>query len=631
MQPLAAVLAFAVALLYLVIAVDVVPRLARVATDPGPGLKAARWGAAAFFLGCAATHVGIGVGMLTDHEHTGQTRLLLVHVLPHVAQVAGGITFILIAQRQLDIRLAPRLVAERLDRLVRRGVLAAEVSATLARVGLDAEAVLGAVTASAERELGGSCAVSLAEGRPAGLAGAAVRTGVAQRSADGAGDPEVAAPLRAGDGALGALTARRTDPYDDDDVEFLQDLADRAGMALANAALHGEVVAGALSLQHALLPYALTAPAGVEVAARYRAAEDHSDVGGDWYDTIALPGRRRRAGHRRRRGPRPGRRLGDGARAGRRPGVRPGGAPALGRAGAGRRLPGQRRDRAPGHPRVRRAVRRRPDPHGGAGRSPRAAGRAGGRAARPRSTCRPGRRSASRPGTVAGAHRPAAARCLRRALHRRAGRGPGVSQDPATLLDDLTGRCSRRRASSPRRCSPARPPPTTSRCWSSGPARRPGRRSPQRSLPPQRISAGVARIWVADLLALWAASGTLPAAALGPDATDAVPLLLTELVSNAVRHSDAPVGLRAGLAGSCLRIEVGDNSHRMPMLRRPGLAETSGRGLVLVDTLSTSWGVDLTEHGKTVWFEADLSAPPPAAGADDGVDEDALLAAFGED
>jgi anti-sigma regulatory factor (Ser/Thr protein kinase) len=160
-----------------------------------------------------------------------------------------------------------------------------------------------------------------------------------------------------------------------------------------------------------------------------------------------------------------------------------------------------------------------------------------------------------------------------------------------------------------------------------------GERSPvaQRSLPPTRISAGVARIWVADLLELWVAAGTLPPGALDPDAADTVQLLVTELVSNAARHSDAPVDLRARLAGSCLRIEVGDNSHRMPMLRRPGLAETSGRGLMLVDTLSTSWGVDLTEHGKTVWFEIDLSAPPPPADIADGVDEDALLAAFGED
>ena len=146
----------------------------------------------------------------------------------------------------------------------------------------------------------------------------------------------------------------------------------------------------------------------------------------------------------------------------------------------------------------------------------------------------------------------------------------------------------------------------------------------ERTLPVHPISAAVARTWIADLLGVWREAGVLTA---GDDGTEVAQLLLTELVSNAVRHSDLSIGVRVELQGSDLRVEVSDNSHRMPVLGRVGADATSGRGLFLVDTLSRAWGVDTLDQGKTVWFEVDLALPDELG----ELDEDALLAAFADD
>jgi anti-sigma regulatory factor (Ser/Thr protein kinase) len=147
-----------------------------------------------------------------------------------------------------------------------------------------------------------------------------------------------------------------------------------------------------------------------------------------------------------------------------------------------------------------------------------------------------------------------------------------------------------------------------------------------RRLPVHRTSAGVARVWVSDLFAEWRRSGSLADTEATRDLADTAQLLLTELVSNAVRHSDVSIGLHVALDQERLRIEVSDSSHRMPVLRRAGGEDTAGRGLFLVETLSSGWGVELHDEGKTVWCELGLQGP--AASAE--LDEEALLAAFGD-
>src|SRR5690349_14668286 len=104
MESLVAGLALMVAMQYALIAVYVVPRLARLADRPGlSGLRPAQWGAALFFLGCSVTHAGIAVHAVSEPQHA-DTHLLFVHVWPHVAQVAGGAAFIFVAARRLEIR-----------------------------------------------------------------------------------------------------------------------------------------------------------------------------------------------------------------------------------------------------------------------------------------------------------------------------------------------------------------------------------------------------------------------------------------------------------------------------------------------------------------------------------------------
>ncbi len=101
-------------------------------------------------------------------------------------------------------------------------------------------------------------------------------------------------PFDVGGAARGWLLVARTNadraPFDETDVTFLTELADRVGLLLGNALLHEQEHETSLRLQRALLPGDLPQPAGVAVAARYEAGSAGLEVGGDWYDTFELPG-----------------------------------------------------------------------------------------------------------------------------------------------------------------------------------------------------------------------------------------------------------------------------------------------------------------------------------------------------
>lgn len=86
-------------------------------------------------------------------------------------------------------------------------------------------------------------------------------------------------------------------------------------------------------------------------------------------------------------------------------------------------------------------------------------------------------------------------------------------------------------------------------------------------------------------------------------------LLLTELVTNAVRHSGAakgdPIEIAMRESRDCVRVEVtdpGDGFDR-PDEVVADLSKTGGLGLVLVDRLSRAWGTRQTRKGSLVWFE----------------------------
>jgi PAS domain S-box-containing protein len=78
--------------------------------------------------------------------------------------------------------------------------------------------------------------------------------------------------------------------FDEDDVLLAEDLARRAGVAIDNARLYSERARIARTLQDSLLPPQLPTIPGVEVAARYVAAGEGIDVGGDFYDVFDLGG-----------------------------------------------------------------------------------------------------------------------------------------------------------------------------------------------------------------------------------------------------------------------------------------------------------------------------------------------------
>src|SRR4051812_12224603 len=86
-------------------------------------------------------------------------------------------------------------------------------------------------------------------------------------------------------------------------------------------------------------------------------------------------------------------------------------------------------------------------------------------------------------------------------------------------------------------------------------------------------------------------------------------LLLTELVTNAVRHSGAmngdPIEIDMRERPDCVRVEVADPGQGFERPRRlvPDLTRTGGLGLVLVDRLSRAWGTRRTDKGSLVWFE----------------------------
>jgi two-component sensor histidine kinase len=113
------------------------------------------------------------------------------------------------------------------------------------------------------------------------------------------------------------------------------------------------------------------------------------------------------------------------------------------------------------------------------------------------------------------------------------------------------------------------------------------------SLRPEPSSARQARRYVAERLL-----------ALGyPEAAPAAELLVTELVTNAVLHARTAVEVIVEPRGPMVRVGVADDSPRPPRRRRHSVDSGTGRGLVLVERMSESWGVEPRGEGKVVWFE----------------------------
>ncbi|MEU4110286.1 SpoIIE family protein phosphatase [Streptomyces sp. NPDC027717] len=112
---------------------------------------------------------------------------------------------------------------------------------------------------------------------------------------------------------------------------------------------------------------------------------------------------------------------------------------------------------------------------------------------------------------------------------------------------------------------------------------------------PERIAE--ARQHLRELLHDW-----VPA-----EQVDAAVLLISEMITNVLVHTDADALLLAEIFGEHghrrLRVQVSDSGDDLPHKRRPGELASSGRGLMLIEMLADAWGVEPRGEGKSIWFE----------------------------
>ncbi|MEA2828867.1 MAG: hypothetical protein QOG43_3306 [Actinomycetota bacterium] len=112
-------------------------------------------------------------------------------------------------------------------------------------------------------------------------------------------------------------------------------------------------------------------------------------------------------------------------------------------------------------------------------------------------------------------------------------------------------------------------------------------------LSPEAPSARQARRFVDETLRRWDCDELL----------DTVELLVSELVTNAVIHARSHVDVSVQLLSDRVRIEVADQSQDGIRRRELTAEGSSGRGISMVESLATAWGVTSNRQGKAVWFE----------------------------
>lgn len=112
------------------------------------------------------------------------------------------------------------------------------------------------------------------------------------------------------------------------------------------------------------------------------------------------------------------------------------------------------------------------------------------------------------------------------------------------------------------------------------------------------------------------------------DMTDDVVALVSELATNAVIHARTPYTIVVSCDRDTVRIGVHDRSPVIPRRRAYGLDATTGRGLRLIATMSSDWGMEAENGGKVVWFEVRRGDDGSALEWYADADVEALLSAF---
>jgi len=101
---------------------------------------------------------------------------------------------------------------------------------------------------------------------------------------------------------------------------------------------------------------------------------------------------------------------------------------------------------------------------------------------------------------------------------------------------------------------------------------------------------------------------SLRGAGLDEDAASVAELLVSELVTNAVKYGQPPVWLLVELRPGLVHASVSDTSTALPERRSVDDDSEGGRGLLVLDALAGSWGAVCVDSGKYLWF--DLAVTP---------------------
>jgi anti-sigma regulatory factor (Ser/Thr protein kinase) len=111
---------------------------------------------------------------------------------------------------------------------------------------------------------------------------------------------------------------------------------------------------------------------------------------------------------------------------------------------------------------------------------------------------------------------------------------------------------------------------------------------------PTAEAIAAARAFVAEALRTWGAM---------PPLIDDAMLMTSEMATNALVHAHSPFRISVARTGGVISFAVQDATSRTPQKRKVDAHSAMGRGMGIVDALSSRWGCDVLPTGKVVWAE----------------------------